>query len=548
MIQSGGEYDLKPSAVSNDKYLRSGVILCSIGLRYASYCANIARTYLINTHELQDKYYDFLVSLQQKVLASTTDGVEAREVFNKALGQVRAKFPDLEHHFVRNVGHGIGIEFRDSSMVLNAKNARTLKTGMTLTIIVGFNNIENKQSKDPSNKTYSLLLIDTVCVTKGAPQIYTESNKDRKSISWVYESEGDDDEKPAEKLKRKPEKSTARSSSAPKAKTRAEAKEDDSTEQRRLFHQHELAKTKQEDGLRKYPEGEDKTNGVERIIKRFESYKRDNMLPTSVTDLNIHIDFRHQSVIVPIFGKAVPFHINTLKSFSKNDEGEHVYLRLNFVTPGQGYSKKDELLTEDASANFVRSLTYRSTDAYRFNELFREIQDMKKNATKKEVERKEMADVVEQDSLIEIRNRRPLRLSDVRSRPIIEGKSVAGELYIHQNGLRFQSPLKADHRIDIVFNNIKHLFFQPCDKELMVILHVHLHSPIMIGKRKAKDVQFYREASEAAFDETGNKKRKYRYGDEDELEQEQDERRRRAALNKEFLAFSQKISEAVGIY
>ena len=40
--------------------------------------------------------------------------------------------------------------------------------------------------------------------------------------------------------------------------------------------------------------------------------------------------------------------------------------------------------------------------------------------------------------------------------------------------------------IDLLFSNIKHLFFQPCDHELLVILHVHLKSPIMIGKKKAK--------------------------------------------------------------
>lgn len=38
---------------------------------------------------------------------------------------------------------------------------------------------------------------------------------------------------------------------------------------------------------------------------------------------------------------------------------------------------------------------------------------------------------------------------------------------------------------DILFSNIKHLFFQPCDNELLVIMHVHLKAPIMIGKKKA---------------------------------------------------------------
>ena len=38
---------------------------------------------------------------------------------------------------------------------------------------------------------------------------------------------------------------------------------------------------------------------------------------------------------------------------------------------------------------------------------------------------------------------------------------------------------------DILFSNIKHFFFQPCDHELLVIVHVNLKAPIMIGKKKA---------------------------------------------------------------
>lgn len=177
-------------------------------------------------------------------------------------------------------------------------------------------------------------------------------------------------------------------------------------------------------------------------------------------------------------------------------------------------------------------------------EICASIQDMKKNAVKREQERKEMEDVVTQDNLVEIRNRRPQRLSDIYVRPALDGKRVPGEVEIHQNGLRYQSPVRTDHRIDILFSNVKHLFFQPCAHELIVLIHVHLKDPIMVGKKKTKDVQFYREATDIQFDETGNRKRKYRYGDEEEFEQEQEERRRRALLDKEFKAFADKISEA----
>lgn len=49
IIQSGGNYSLKFSA-SSDKNttLHFGVIVCSLGARYKSYCSNIVRTLLVN--------------------------------------------------------------------------------------------------------------------------------------------------------------------------------------------------------------------------------------------------------------------------------------------------------------------------------------------------------------------------------------------------------------------------------------------------------------------------------------------------------------------
>ena len=64
---------------------------------------------------------------------------------------------------------------------------------------------------------------------------------------------------------------------------------------------------------------------------------------------------------------------------------------------------------EDHNATFIRGITYRSTDSFRFAEIHKEISDLKKAATKKENEKKEMADVVEQDKLIELKGASALR-------------------------------------------------------------------------------------------------------------------------------------------
>lgn len=48
IIQSGGVYSLKPSALSNNDHLDSGIVLCSLGARYKSYCSNVGRTFLFD--------------------------------------------------------------------------------------------------------------------------------------------------------------------------------------------------------------------------------------------------------------------------------------------------------------------------------------------------------------------------------------------------------------------------------------------------------------------------------------------------------------------
>ncbi|KAI5287492.1 FACT complex subunit spt16, partial [Ascosphaera atra] len=364
---------------------------------------------------------------------------------------------------------------------------------------------------------------------------------DMNSVSFYF-----GEEEPA-KPKPKPDPSaTILAKNITKTKLRAErsTQVDEGAEQRRREHQKELAARKTREGLERFAGTTGDENGtVQKKFRRFESYKRENQLPSRVKDLSIYVDQKAATVIVPIMGRPVPFHINTIKNASKSDEGEYSYLRINFLSPGQGVGRKDDQPFEDPTAHFVRNLTLRSKDASRLAQVAQDITELRKDVLRREQERKELEDVVEQDKLVEIRNRRPMKLPDVYLRPPLDGKRVPGEVEIHQNGLRYVSPLRGEH-VDVLFSNVKHLFFQPCYHEMIVIIHVHLKTPIMIGKRKTKDVQFYREATEMQFDETGNRRRKHRYGDEEEFEAEQEERRRRAALDREFKAFAEKISDA----
>ncbi|EPQ58254.1 SPT16-domain-containing protein [Gloeophyllum trabeum ATCC 11539] len=549
---SSSGYDLRFTAESTeDNIAHEGVILVSVGMRYKGYCANLGRSFIVNPTREQEAIYGLLVSLQTSLLSFIKEGVTARDVYQHALSFVKEKKPELEKHFVKNIGFGIGMEFRDSTYLISPRNGRPLKAGMTINLVLGFSELQ-----EDGGKKYALQLADTILVNQEKSTLLTEGVKaPKETLFFLNPADGDEAKPSGKEAKKPPAKPVANGHGSPvknktaggkvlRNKTRRQEEELQSTLARIMEHQRELHAQLQAEGLAKYSEGGGGSGGKEgKTWKRFQSYKGEIALPREVENLRIYVDRKAQTVILPVYGFAVPFHINTIKNVSKNDEGDYTYLRINFQTPGQLAGKKEDTPFEDPDASFIRSMSYRSADGHRFDSIAKQITDLKKEVNKREQQKKEMADVIEQDTLVEVKGRRPQKLPEVFVRPALDGKRLPGEVEIHQNGLRYQSPASSQ-KLDVLYSNIKHLFFQPCDHELLVIVHIHLKAPIMIGKRKAWDVQFFREASDVQFDETGNRKRKYRYGDEDEIEMEQQERKRRQMLNKEFRMFAEKIAEA----
>jgi nucleosome binding factor SPN SPT16 subunit len=409
IIQSGGKFDLKMSAQVDDENLHAGVIIASLGLRYKSYCSLIARTYLVDPNKAQESNYKLLQQVHNLVIKEIRDGAQAKDIYLKALATVRSRKPELEKHFLKNVGAGIGIETRDGTLILNAKSTRTLKDGMTLCVTTGFNDVENPNPQDKKSKIYSMVLTDTIRVTTDQdPIIFTgDAPSELDATSFFFK----DDEEPAptpKKSKKDQSIGAVVKQNITKTKLRAErsTQVDEGAEAKRREHQKELAKKKQDEGLKRFAAATGDTSGTAvKKFKRFESYKRDNQFPPRVRDLAIVMDQKNSTIVLPIMGRPVPFHIQTIKNASKSDEGEFAYLRINFLSPGQGVGRKDDQPFEDASAHFVRSLTFRSHDGDRFQDIANQIANMKKDAVKREQEKKEMEDVVEQDKLIEIRSK-----------------------------------------------------------------------------------------------------------------------------------------------
>ena len=207
------------------------------------------------------------------------DGTVIKDIYNNAVGQIRAKYPELESHFVKNLGSCIGIEFRDSTTLITTKNTRTLKAGMALNVSIGFQNLENPNAKNSKESKYSLLLIDTVIVTNDAPIVLTESPKDSKHISFFIKDEESEEEKKTQP-KRSEKRGEAKSTNVfARDRTRGQGKDVDNTDEvRRREHQKELHAQKQEEGVARFKDGaggckrcKRSTNQEVRVIQTTES-------------------------------------------------------------------------------------------------------------------------------------------------------------------------------------------------------------------------------------------------------------------------------------
>ncbi|KAL8489251.1 hypothetical protein ACS0TY_025236 [Phlomoides rotata] len=89
-----------------------------------------------------------------------------------------------------------------------------------------------------------------------------------------------------------------------------------------------------------------------------------------------------------------------------------------------------------------------------------------------------------------------------------------------------------------------HAFFQPAEKEMITLLHFHLHNHIMVGNKKTKDVQFYVvEVMDVVQTIGGGKRSAY---DPDEIEEEQRERDRKNKINMDFQNFVNRINDLWG--
>ncbi|EFN58683.1 hypothetical protein CHLNCDRAFT_140286 [Chlorella variabilis] len=541
LVQSGGDYDLRLASASKDTHIHYGVIVCSLGARYASYCANVARTYFVDPSKQQEAEYAALQEAQAAAVAALVEGAPMSAAYEAVVETLKAKGQDaLVDKLTKNVGTAIGLELRDTTQQLNTSNSKPVKAGMTFNVAVGVSGLMREDAESDAGKSYAMLVADTVvCKPGGAPPdvATTLAPKDWKEVAYYLKDGGEDEAEVVEveddvaALAEVGMRKSARTEHVD-FKAREEERRRQKENQEDLLQRVNQATL---DMLSKGGAGGGAGSGVGRKITDIQAYR-------SVTDmqhnnsLTVQVDHRAECVLVPIYGQLVPFHILTVRNASNNQDGEHAYIRLNF-----NFSGAYEPCAKHPQAAILKELSFRSSDIRHAAKVVQEIKALRSAVMQRDKERAERATLVQQEKLVRGKGR-VYALPDVWIRPAFGGKGrkVTGTLEAHFNGFRYTSP--KGEELDIMYRNIKHAFFQPADNEMIALVHFHLVNPIMVGKKKTNDVQFYTEVMDSVQTLDAGRRSMY---DPDEIEEEQRERERRNQINRQFNQFVKRVQQDI---
>lgn len=575
IIQSGGKYNIKASAQSNDENMRFDVIICSLGARYKSYCANISRTFMVDPVPRISEAYAVLSDVYDKCLEQMLSGSDIRSVVENAKTFLSKRDASLVPYLSKSLGFATGLEFRDSTMLISSANTSTFAPGMIFVLSVGFQDIplEDADKLTASDnlrhlRSFSLLISDTVCIQSdgSVPEVLTKASRSFEDVSYNMEKvctcfsisiaalssalnsiQANDDEESTDKVKDlEADVETRRS-----LRTSEDRKLAEEALQKRMLRQQELMERKISEARRRIESGSAGHDEVDPAVlaSELKAYRDTESFPKDLVQNRLKVDVSKEAVIVPIDGQPVPFHISTIKNVSMPEPDRATYLRINFYAPGLAISKDtpknmQHLLAKHGhTASFIKELTFRSIDPRNLTQVYRMILELRKRARQKEQREDEEKDLVAQAKLIRIKDQRVPRLQDLTMRPQISGRKCVGTLEAHQNGLRFTST--KGEVVDVMYNNIKHAIYQPCEKSVMVLIHFHLKDFIMIGKKKQKDIQFYTEVIDSSLNLEGTRRSAY---DPDEIDDEQREREMKKRLNAAFKEFCRKVERVAKHY
>jgi nucleosome binding factor SPN SPT16 subunit len=366
----------------------------------------------------------------QFIIDELKPGVVVAKVVEMAWERVKA-MPNIpaEGSFRASFGSSIGVRCIDKASALKKDNQLVVAAGMAFSVVVGMSGINLSdaipQTAMSKLASYSIVIADTVIIeAKGGKSVTEKLPSNRSSITYNL-SEGDDDEEEAgDDSEKKHKVSTAvkdmsrikggRTETGRSARLAAKSTDtetDDAARKARQAKQLQLFNDQREKALKRLRGELDEDSGAaggrhadDEIARapEIEAYKSEHYLvfllisascnpilsiPLSLRSIQsfsdtsdypkggracaISIDKSHDALLVPLFGTMVPFHVSTIKSIVKSDEGHKAFLRINFYSSNQSLGKDAApsmaaAVLHHPDALYIRTLNFMSRDHRNF--------------------------------------------------------------------------------------------------------------------------------------------------------------------------------------
>lgn len=289
IIQSGGNYSLKFSVISDKNILHFGSIVCSLGARYKSYCSNIARTLLVNPTDKIQENYNFLLNLEEEICKVLVPGKKLSDVYDAAVAYAKKEKSDLVENLTKTFGFAMGIEFRESSIMIGPKCSAVIKKGMVFNVYVGLQNLQNKEASEKEGKLYALFIGDTILVNDdGPPSVLTNQSKKKIKNIGIFVKDDDEEEDDEQEEEEKTQEMMGRGKRTTVLDTKLRSEH--TSEEKRKQHQKELALALNERAKERI-EKQGEVKESEKIRKNTVSYKSLSQMPREpeVKELKLYV-------------------------------------------------------------------------------------------------------------------------------------------------------------------------------------------------------------------------------------------------------------------
>ncbi|CAM39859.1 transcription factor-like protein [Leishmania braziliensis MHOM/BR/75/M2904] len=511
--------------------IHGDVVVVRFGVKNIGYTAFFGRTLLVESAAPPNAkaVYQFAYDVSTKLMELLVPGARLSDVYAGVMQYASDQNAELASFLSRNFGFSTGLLVLEARGSISEKGIAIVTNGMSFVIRVV---LESVPSADGEG-TFDVELTDTVIIRGGVAELKTKVA--RKLAEILYE---DLDETAAateaqEQARRNLNKITRQGQSETVVLSREVQREQELRQLLSELHA-EFVAAGGKKGVQTSTE-EYRTYDVGRLsLGELTPYKPDDRLPPLEGNNGIFVQPEKKVVWLPVCGRAVPFHVSTVNKVDVRAEGDKYIMTIVFHSMQEaniGYKL-------NRTKVFLKELTY-SSPRNVFADAVIAIQGIQQRIKNEDAARKRALTSASNGRLTVTPN--PLRLPTVKIRPPIantnrQSKGCVGNLELHANGLRFS--FLGGAPLDMLFENIKHVIFQPAVKSIYVIYHVTLTKPIEVNRKSISDVQFVAEVLESS-ELASSARRSF----DDEVQAEERDEMRIRQTNKQFITFAHAVEE-----